>query len=192
MKRTGTCVLERGAGFGQDWLEVFGEGGGEEWLVRPAGDEVAGECAVDCGVEGTAVKAGRGTRILWGKAEDAGMGDAVGLHAGYSVSDEGVPVAHADVDRAADLGGQEFGLAECPAGEWRAFGEGIVAETDFGVAVLQFFDDRRRHGAAGGDPGEVFGHLAEDIGGAVGEEEDGFFHRLVYGIPLLLYAFKVP
>ena len=49
-----------------------------------------------------------------------------------------------------------------------------------GVAVLEFGDDRGREGAAAGDFGEVFGHLAEDVGGAVGEEEDG--GRFVVGM----------
>ena len=42
-----------------------------------------------------------------------------------------------------------------------------------GVAVLEFFDDFVGEGAASGDFAEVFGHLAEDVGGSVGEEEDG-------------------
>jgi hypothetical protein len=39
--------------------------------------------------------------------------------------------------------------------------------------VLEFGDDFGGEGAAAGDFGEVFGHLAEGVGGAVGEEEDG-------------------
>ncbi len=41
------------------------------------------------------------------------------------------------------------------------------------IAVLQLGDDFGREGAAAGDFGEVFGHLAEGVGRAVGEEEDG-------------------
>ena len=58
--------------------------------------------------------------------------------------------------------------------------------------MLEFFDDFVREGAAAGDLGEVFGHLAEDVGRAVGEEEDGFFHRLVYVTVSAFLAFKAP
>jgi len=46
--------------------------------------------------------------------------------------------------------------------------------------VLELGDDRRRERAAAGDFVEVLGHLAEDVGGAVGEEEDG--GRVVVGL----------
>ena len=57
---------------------------------------------------------------------------------------------------------------------------GDVAEADLGVAVLEFGDNRGREGAAAGDFGEVLCHLAEHVGGAVGEQEDG--GRVVFGL----------
>jgi hypothetical protein len=42
-----------------------------------------------------------------------------------------------------------------------------------GVSVLELFDDFLRKGAASSDFAEVLGHLVEDVGGSVGEEEDG-------------------
>jgi hypothetical protein len=59
--------------------------------------------------------------------------------------------------------------------------------------MLEFGDDRGREGAAAGDFGEVGGHLAEDVGGAVGEEEDsgGGFVGLVHA-DLLCSPFVLP
>lgn len=59
------------------------------------------------------------------------------------------------------------------------FGSALFPEADLGVAVLEFFDDFCGEGAASGDFAEVFGHLAEDVGGSVGEEEDGFVGGVV-------------
>ena len=64
-------------------------------------------------------------------------------------------------------------LGDGPLGEGRRFVAGGFAEADLGVAVLEFFDDFLREGAASGDFAEVFGHLAEEVGSSVGEEEDG-------------------
>jgi hypothetical protein len=64
-------------------------------------------------------------------------------------------------------------LGDGPLGEWRGFDAGCFAEADLGVAVLQFFDDFLREGAASGDFAKVLGHLVEDVGGSVGEEKDG-------------------
>jgi len=114
---------------------------------------------------------------LWSETEDPGLGHAVGFHLGHDVVDVRVPVAHADVDRSADMLLQEFGLSQGPTGQGRLFGQRFVAQADFSVAVLEFFDDVLGHGAAVGDFGEVFGHVVEDVGGTVGEEEDSFRHR---------------
>jgi len=134
-----------GAGFGPDGPELLGEGEGEEWLVGPAGDEVEGEGGAggvaQGGFKGLAVEAGGGAGVLGGEAKDAGVGDAVGLHLGDGVGDVGMPVAHTDIDGGEDLVFEESALAEGPAGEWRAFGEWLVAETDLGVAVLELLDD---------------------------------------------------
>ncbi len=80
-------------------------------------------------------------------------------------------------------------MLEGPAGEGWAFGERFFLEADLGVAVLELFDDFFGEGAAAGDLAEVLGHLAEAVGGAVGEEEDGgvgrvarSVHRFIYGI----------
>jgi hypothetical protein len=57
-----------------------------------------------------------------------------------------------------------------------------------GIAVLKFFHNFTREGAAAGDLGEVFGHLAEGVGGSMGEEKDGGLvglgHGLVHPIPI--------
>ena len=68
---------------------------------------------------------------------------------------------------------EQVGLGEGPAREGRGFDAGGIAQADLGVAVLEFFDHFVREGAAAGDFGEVFGHLAEDVGSSVGEEKDG-------------------
>jgi hypothetical protein len=57
----------------------------------------------------------------------------------------------------------------------RSFGERFIAEADFGVAVLELFDYVLRHGTTAGDFVEIGGHFAEDVGGSVGEQEDGGF-----------------
>ena len=48
----------------------------------------------------------------------------------------------------------------------------LLAQADFGIAVLELGDDLRWHGTASGDVLEVVGHLAEAVGRAVCEEED--------------------
>ncbi len=114
------------------------------------------------------------------------MGHAVGLHPRDRVGDEGVPVAHADVDGLAGRFFEKLGLAEGPAGEGRApprVPAGVVAKADFGVAVLQLFDDVRGHGAAAGDFVEVLGHVAQLVRGAVGEQEDGCLCGVFDGYP---------
>jgi hypothetical protein len=67
---------------------------------------------------------------------------------------------------------ERTGLGECPAGKGRGLGTGGFAEADLGVAVLKFFHNFVREGAAAGDLAEVFGHLAEGVGGPVSEEKD--------------------
>ena len=89
-----------------------------------------------------------------------------------------MPVAHADVDGERRAGRGERGferasLGERPAGERRRLLAGGFAEANLGVAVLQLLDHFVRQGAAASDLGEVFGHLAEDVGGSVSEQEDG-------------------
>ena len=67
---------------------------------------------------------------------------------------------------------KEVALGEGPAGErWRLLA-GDFLEADLGVAVLELFDYGIGEGAAAGDFAEVLGHLAEGVGGSVGEEED--------------------
>ncbi len=106
------------------------------------------------------------------EAEDAGMLDTVGLHLGDDVGDVGMPVTHAYIDLLAEQFTEHLALEEGPAGEGWAFGEWLFAEADFGVAMLEFFDDLGGHGAATGDLLEILGHLAELVGGAVGEQEN--------------------
>ncbi len=183
----GDVGARNGAGFGPDGPELFGECEGEEGFVGPAGDKVEGEGlaggVLEGGFEGLEVEASAGAGILGREAEDAGVGDAVLLHLGDDVGDVGVPVAHADVDRLEELVFEEDGLAEGPAGEGWALGERGFAEADFGIAMLELFDDGGGHGAAAGDALEVFGHFAEDVRSAVGEEEDGSSvrHACLYG-----------
>src|SRR6185312_12237404 len=66
-------------------------------------------------------------------------------------------------------------LGERPSGERRRLGSRFIAEADGGVAVLEFGDDFGGHRATAGDLGEVVSHLAESVGGAVGEKEDSGF-----------------
>lgn len=75
---------------------------------------------------------------------------------------------------------EQAGLGEGPAGEGWGLGGGGFAEAYLGVAVLEFLDHLARQGAAAGDFGQVLGHLAEDVGGSVGKEENG--GRVVCGL----------
>ena len=89
-----------------------------------------------------------------------------------------IRVAHGDVDRERVAGLlksklEQAGLGECPAGKGRGFGAGLVFEANLRIAMLQLVDDMEREGSATGDFGAVLGHLAKDVRGAVGEEEDG-------------------
>ena len=60
-----------------------------------------------------------------------------------------------------------------PSGRRSAAEAGLgFGEADLGVAVLEFFDDLGRHGAAAGDLLKILGHLAELVGRAVGEQEN--------------------
>jgi hypothetical protein len=104
-----------------------------------------------------------------------------------------MPVAHSGVDAEGMAGRGEgglkgAGLGEGPTGERRRLGAGGVAEADLGIAVLKFFHNFTREGAAAGDLGEVFGHLAEGVGGSMGEEKDGCLvglgHGFVHPIPI--------
>jgi hypothetical protein len=179
-KEDGDAAAREGAGLGPDGPEAFGEGEGEERAVGPAGDELGCEGG-DTGRTGggfeedAAVEADAGTGVLGGEADGLDVGDAVGTHLGYDVGDVGVPVAHADVDGEVERFAEELALEEGPAGEGRRLGARGFGEADLGVAVLEFFDDGWGERAAVGDVGEVLGHLAEGVGGAVGEEEDGGF-----------------
>ena len=65
---------------------------------------------------------------------------------------------------------EQVSLGERPAGKRWSFGAGDFAETNLSVAVLEFFDDLLRKGAASGNFAKVFGHFAEDVGGSVSEE----------------------
>jgi hypothetical protein len=67
---------------------------------------------------------------------------------------------------------EEISLGEGPLRKRRRFGARSFAETDLGVAVLKLFHNFWREGTTAGHFGEVFGHLAEDIGSSVGEEQD--------------------
>jgi hypothetical protein len=132
------------------------------------------------GHEGAAVEADAGAGVLRGEADGDEAGDAVGAAGRCATTSamKGCQLRMPDVDAERMAGGGErlpraVGLGEGPAGERRSFGAGRFAETDLGVAVLQLFDDLVREGAAAGDLGEVFGHLAEDVGGSVGEKKDG-------------------
>ena len=64
----------------------------------------------------------------------------------------------------------------------------LAARDASATTVLELGDNLGREGAAAGDFGEVLGHLAEGVGGAVGKQEDGggagFGHGRV--IPILL------
>ncbi len=110
------------SGFGEDGLETLGEGLGEEGFVGPAGDELVSEGVACCGFECAAIKAGGSAGVLRGEAEDARVAYAVDLHLRDRLGDEGMPVAHADVDPGSGLFFEELGLAEGPAGEGRAGG----------------------------------------------------------------------
>jgi hypothetical protein len=69
------------------------------------------------------------------------MSDAVGEHLMDHDGNEGVPVAHGNIDRERVTGLlegnlQQASLGERPSGEGWGLGAGCVAETDLGVAVL--------------------------------------------------------
>jgi hypothetical protein len=63
-------------------------------------------------------------------------------------------------------------LGEGPPGEGWGLGARGIGEADLGVAVLELFYYFVGQGSAAGYFAEVLGHLAEDVGGSVGEEED--------------------
>ncbi len=168
----GDAAARLGAGECPGGPESLGEGVGQEWVLGPAGDEVDLE-ADGCLHDGCAVEAGAGAGVLRGEAEGLDVSDSVGTHLRDDVGDEGVPVAHGDVD--AGVGEevlQEAGLGEGPLGEGRRLGAEGFGEADLGVAVLELFDDLVGKRASSGDLVEVLGHLAEDVGSSVGEEED--------------------
>jgi len=175
-----------GAGAGVSVDEALGEGFYEGGFIGPGFDEgegwpggggtLRGFGFDGCG-EGAAVEAGAGAGVLRGETDGEDAGDAVGAHLADDGGDEGMPVTHGHVDAQGMAGGSEgrfeqMGLGEGPAGEGWGLGCGGLAEADLGVAVLEFGDDRGRERAAAGDFGQVLGHLAEDVGSAVGEEED--------------------
>jgi hypothetical protein len=123
---------------------------------------------------------------LRGEADGDEAGDAVGAEFADDVGDVRMPVAHAGVNTERCSGGgegllEQMGLRECPPGKRRSFVAGRFAETDLGVAVLKFFHNFFWEAAAAGNFAEVFGHLAEDIGGSVGEEKDGGLVGLQHG-----------
>ena len=191
----GDAGARYGAGFCPGWPHAFGEGLREEGFVGPAGDEVYGEAVADGGHEGAAIEAGGGAGVLRREAEDACVLHAVSPHLRDDVGDVGMPVAHADVDWPAEEFAEHAALQEGPVGERRAGGQAVIAEArlgfgeaNFGVTVLQFFDDFLRHGAAAGDLLQILGHLAEFVGGAVGEQENcgalagGFSTHLLAGL----------
>ena len=141
-------------------------------MVGPSSDEVYFE-ACGGGHQGATIEADAGAGVLRGETDGLDGGDAVGAHLLDDVGDEGVPVAHADIDAGAEGFGQQAALPQGPAGEGRAFGEGFIAEADGSVAVLELGDDLFGEGSAAGDAGEIVGHFAENVGGSVSEEEDG-------------------
>ncbi len=161
-----------GAGFGPDGPELFGEGLGEERVFGPAGDEVDLH-AFGGGHDGAAVEADAGAGVLRGEADGFEFADAFGAHLGDDVGDVWDASCACRRRREPRWLLRGAGLAEGPLGEGWGFGAAGFGEADLGVAVLEFFDDLGGEGAASGDFAEVFGHLAEDVGGAVGEEEDG-------------------
>ncbi len=182
---------ESGRGFfaciGVSVDEALGEGLDEGRLLGPGFDEgeggfrrggVAGGFGLERGGEGAAVEAGAGAGVLRSEAEGEDAGDAFGEQLVDHVGNEGMPVSHCDVDRhhvAGLLEGklEQAGLFQRPAGEGRGLGAGRVAEADLRVAVLQLGDNMGWEGPSAGDFGEVLGHLAEDVRGTVGEQEDG-------------------
>ena len=107
------------------------------------------------------------------EAENGRLRDAVPLHSGDHVGDEGMPVAHAYVHGLAERLGQEAALEQRPAGQRGSFRQRRVTHADLGIAVLELFDHVLRHGPAAGDQAEVLAHLVELVGGAVREEKDG-------------------
>jgi hypothetical protein len=161
------------AGFGPGWPHALGKGLREERFVSPTGDEVDRKGVADGSHEGAAIEAGGGPGVLWGKAEDTRVFYAIGPHLGDYVDNVGMPVAHGYVDFLAKQFAEHLALKEGPAGEGRAFGEWFLAKADFGVTMLKFFDDGIRHGASAGDLLQVLGHLAELVGRAVSEQENG-------------------
>jgi len=58
-------------------------------------------------------------------------------------------------------------------GQRRWFRTRLILQADLRVTVLQFCDDFSGEGTAACNFGEVVGHLAEGVRGAVGEQEDG-------------------
>jgi hypothetical protein len=176
-----------GAGVGICVDEALGEGLYEGGFFGPGLDECKGGFrgggtlrvfGIERGGEGAAVEAGAGAGVLRSEAEGEDAGDAVGAHLADYIRDEWVPVAHGCVDRermacGGEGGFEQAGLGEGPAGEGWGIEGGDVAKTNLGVTVLEFGDNRGREGAATGDFGEVLCHLAERVGGAMGEQEDG-------------------
>jgi hypothetical protein len=101
------------------------------------------------------------------------MGNTVRLHLRDDLCDEGMPVAHTDVDFLAERLREQLALKQSPARERGAFRQRFFAETDFSVTMLELFHHLRWHGTAGGDVGKILGHLAEAVWGSVSEEKDG-------------------
>ena len=185
--RVQTCTKTWVTQFCIEINKALGEGLDEGWLVGPGFDEgecrlwgggVAGGFGFQRGGKGAAVEAGASAGVLRGKAEGENAGDAIGEHFVDHVGDEGMPVAHRDVDAQGIVcdgegGFEQAGLLQCPTSEGWGFGAGLVFEANLRIAVLQLGNDMGWKGTPSGDFGEILGHFAEDVGSSVGEEEDG-------------------
>ena len=86
-------------------------------MVGPAVDEVDLDGSRGLGKGGAAIEADAGAGVLRRKADGDGRGDAILAHLAHDVGDIRLPVAHADIDREAELLGEQAPLLQGELGQ---------------------------------------------------------------------------
>ena len=168
------CALPSGARGLQGWPHAFRKGPGQQRVLRPARKKVDGKLIARSRLHRALVQAHAGAAVLRRKAHDARTGDAVALHLRHHIGNEWMPVPHTHVDGNAKPLRQQATLQQRPARQVRTLRHGLFAQTNLGVAFLQFVNHVRRNTAATRHQLQVGIHLAQNIGRAVRQQQDGF------------------
>jgi hypothetical protein len=169
-------VAGLGAELAQGGAKALGKGFDQQRVMGPALSEVDAQRA-SLSLDGAAVKADAGARVLGRHAKDYGLFDAVGAHLADHIGNVGTPVAHAHVDANRRGIGGRLRLAQFRFYEAALFDGDLRqrAAADEGVAVLNLFDQCLRQRTAADHVAQVLGNLLDGLRGSVGEEENGLF-----------------